>query len=105
MAQYHCGVQSLEQLIRRLEQVYIDRKEDDYSEDGIYTNVVLVGLYTEYLRLDETLVWTKRQLVEHMYRRIKDYVRKAPGGLLNENVTQSLLEIMRTYIEYPDGMY
>ena len=104
MAQYHCGVQSLEQLIRRLEQVYIDRKEDDYSEDGIYTNVVLVGLYTEYLRLDETLVWTKRQLVEHMYRRIKDYVRKAPGGLLNENVTQSLLEIMRTYIEYPDGM-
>lgn len=104
MAQYHCGVQTLEQLIRRMEQVYIDRRPDDYSEDGIYTNILLVGLYAEYLRLDDTLVWTKKELVKHTYRRIVDYVKKAPGGLLNDNVTQSLLEIMRTYIEYPDGM-
>lgn len=104
MALYHCGVQTLEELLQRMEDAYMERRTDDYSDDGVYVNILHVGLYAEYLMRDETLVWKKKEVLKYMYRMLIPYVKNAPNSYLNAGITRNLLETLKTYVEYPDGM-
>lgn len=104
IALYHCGVQPLTKLLQRMEDAYMERRPDDYSDDGIYANIFHVGLYADYLKRDEELVWKKKEVLKYMYRMLMRYVQNAPNNQLNEAVTRNLLEAMKSFIEYPDGL-
>lgn len=103
-ALYHCGVQPLTKLLQRMEDVYMERNADDYSDDGVYANIFHIGLYADYLRRDEELVWKKKEVLKYMYRMLMRYVQNAPNDQWNEGVTRNLLEMMKSFIEYPDGL-
>lgn len=103
-ALYHCGVQPLTKLLQCMEDAYMERNDCDYSDAGVYSNIFLVGLYADYLKRDEELVQKKKELLKYMYRMLMRYVQNAPNNQLSEGVTRNLLETMKTFIEYPDGL-
>ncbi len=103
-AQYHCGVQPLGRLLRWLEEAYTGRDPRDYSENGIYANISLPGLYSDYISRDEEFKVKKKDIVLHMYRQVARYVREAPEDQARGLLTKYLLLFLESYVEYPDGI-
>ncbi|MCI8442420.1 MAG: HD domain-containing protein [Provencibacterium sp.] len=103
-AQYHCGILPLGDLLHWLEEVYMERDEEDYSENGIYSNISIPALYAEYLSNSEQYRFKKREVLSHMYRRVADYVRSAPEEQVGELLLKYLLVFLQSFVEYPDGI-
>ncbi len=101
---YHCGIRTLPELLLQMEKFYVARKDDDYSEDGIWQNIYLPGLYAEYITYQEDFLQKKKEVVGHMYRMMVRYVRNAPNNQLNTRLLHTLITILASFQEYPDGI-
>lgn len=103
-AQYHCGIRPLGDLLRWLEETYLERDEGDYSEDGVYHNLAIPALYAEYLSQNPEHRMNKKEVLSHMYRRVLQYVRRAPERQAGELLMKYLLAFLQRFVEYPDGL-
>lgn len=101
---YHCGIKTLPELLLELEKSYMARKVGDYSVDGIWQNIYLPGLYAAYLAYEEKYLLKKKEVLCHMYRMVVRYVRNAPNNQLNTNLLHTLIAILSSFHEYPDGI-
>lgn len=101
---YHCGIRTLPELLLELEKYYMARNEADYSEDGIWQNIYLPGLYAEYISYQEDFLQKKKEVVGYMYRRMVRYVRIAPNNQLNTRLLHTLITILGSFREYPEGI-
>ncbi len=104
MAQYHCGICTLPQLLKKMEELYMDQDWEDFSERGIFGNIYLPALYGSYLTRDRSLLRGKKDIMSFMYSQMVRYVRKMPNNELNGKLVQNLLGGMRAFVEYPDGI-
>ncbi len=104
IALYHCGIHTLPQLLQRMEEVYLDQDDSDFSESGMWGNVLLPAFYSEYMHFDPPMIRNKKTFMLHMYRRMVEYVRRVPNGRLNSLLVSNLLDGFNTFIEYPDGI-
>lgn len=103
-AQYHCGILPLGDLLRWLEETYLERDEGDYTEDGVYHNISIPALYAEYLSQSPEYRLNKKEVLSHMYRRVVQYVRRAPEHAASELLMKYLLAFLQRFVEYPDGL-
>lgn len=101
---YHCGIRTLPELLLGLEKFYMKRNPLDYSQDGIWQNIYLPGLYAEYLSFEEDFRIKKKEVLGHMYRMVVRYVRNAPNNQLNAQLLHTLIAILESFQEYPDGI-
>lgn len=104
MAQYHCGILTLQELLRRMEEAYMERDPASYSQAGLFHNVFLVALYAEYASFAEGMLTKKKRILEYMYRMLVRYVRSAPNIQLDTDLTSHLISVVLTFAEYPQGM-
>ncbi len=104
MAQYHCGIITLPQLLEKMEELYMDQDWEDFSEQGIFGNTYLPAFYGSYLVKDRALLRGKKDIMSFMYSQMVKYVRKMPNNELNGRLVRYLLEGMRAFVEYPDGI-
>lgn len=103
-AQYHCGVRGLDYLLGWLEQVFMERDEQDYSTDGLYCNMFIPALYASYLGRSQEKMYSKKYVLSFMYRRLEAYVRGMPDNQLSEATLNNLLACLQSFVEYPDGI-
>lgn len=101
---YHCGFYTLAKLFESLEQLYISFSQTDYSQQGMYANLFLPALYTEYVRKDPRHITNKAPIMQLIYRRTLQYVRNAPVGVNTEFLYSYLRPLMVNFIEYPSGI-
>ncbi|MDE6874879.1 MAG: HD domain-containing protein [Lachnospiraceae bacterium] len=101
---YHCGFHTLAQLFENLEQLYISASQTDYSQQGMYTNLFLPAMYTEYVHKDESHITNKAPIMQMIYQRALQYVRNAPAGTNTEFLYSYLRALMFNFIEYPHGI-
>ncbi len=104
VAQYHCGVLTLEQLLTRMEELYMQRDVSDFSDDGCYSNLFLPAIYAEYLLKNNRYKAAKKEVQGHMYRMMLRYVRSVPPEKMTFYFVRNLMNIFITFIEYPDGI-
>lgn len=103
-AQYHCGVITLSQLLKNMEQIYLDRDEEDFSVGGIWANVSLPAYYGAYAADDPSMIRTKKHVLLFMYHQMVRYVQRIPNNQLNGRLVIDLLQGFQAFIEYPDGI-
>ncbi len=101
---YHCGFYTLAKLFENLEQLYISASQTDYSQQGMYTNLFLPAMYTEYVRKDPRHITNKAPIMQLIYQRALQYVRNAPAGVNTEFLYSYLRPLMVNFIEYPNGI-
>ncbi len=101
---YHCGFYTLAELFENLEQLYISASQTDYSQQGMYTNLFLPAMYTEYVRKDAHYITNKAPIMQLIYQRALQYVRNAPAGVNAEFLYSYLRPLMVNFIEYPNGI-
>lgn len=104
LALYHCGFLTLPQLLLNMEKIFMDQDHSDFSESGIWGNVMLPAFYSEYMHFDPSLIQKKKAIVLYMYGRMVSYVQRMSNIQLNSLLAQNLLVCFQTFIEYPDGM-
>lgn len=103
-AAYHCGFNSLQEFFVNLEEIYASVTVTDYSQQGIYVNVYVPGLYSSYVGDNPEYLEKKRPVLTYMYRNLVRYVKSVPNSLENERLFFYLRGTMNVFIEYPDGI-
>lgn len=104
IAQYHCGILTLPQLLQNMERIFLDQDHSDFSESGIWGNVMLPAFYSEYMHFDPSLIGKKRTVMLYMYGCMMRYTKQIPNTRLNSRLIDHLLEGFQTFIEYPGGI-
>lgn len=101
IALYHCGILTLSQLLLNMEKMFMDQDQDDFSENGIWGNVMLPAFYSEYMHFEPAMIQKKKTVMLYMYRQMISYVQRMSNTQLNDRLIYSLLEGFQTFIEYP----
>lgn len=104
IALYHCGVNTLSQLLQKMEQAFMDRDTGDFSENGIWDNVLLPAYYSEYLYNNPSLVPKKKDILLYMYGQVIEFVRRMPHTQLGGRLVSDLLTSFQVFHEFPDGI-
>ncbi len=104
LAQYHCGILTLRQLLTIMEELYMQRDVSDFTDEGNYTNLFLPNIYAEYLSKDSRFKTAKKEVLGHMYRMMLRYVRSVPPEKMTFNFVRNLMNTFINFVEYPDGI-
>lgn len=104
IAQYHCGILTLAQLLQNMERVFMDLDRGDYSEDGLWGHLMLPAFYAEYMRMEPSMIPRKKTVLLFMYGQMIDYVQHVPNTQLNSLLNNHLLAGFQAFVEYPDGI-
>lgn len=102
--QYHAGIRPLTDLLQWFEKTYLERDENDYSEDGIYCNVFIPALYADYLEHHPEFRMKKQLVLSHMYCRLVEYARNMPSNQMGARLQNHLVSCLLSFIEYPGGL-
>lgn len=100
-ASYHCGVHTLPELLLNLEKTYALASHSDYSADGMYGNIFLPLIYSNYVEKDEILLQKKKPVVLMMYRRQLEYLRRVPKDEDMNTLFYYIRSCLTGYLEYP----
>lgn len=100
-ASYHSGIHTLADFLQNIEKVYAATSSTDYSQQGMYGNVYIPAVYSEYMKTDEKLSEKKKPVVLMMYRRLVQYVKQVPSSMFNDALFFYIRCSLDTYIEYP----
>lgn len=100
-AEYHCGVNTLPELLQNLEQLYASVSPGDYGLDGIYGNLYLPTVYSDYVAKDEEMAERKKPVVLMMYRRQLEYLKHAPVDKNLDKLFFYVRSTLDSYLEYP----
>lgn len=98
---YHCGIHSLQELLHNLEKTYATVSHSDYSAEGMYGNIFLPLIYSNYLERDSALVEKKKPVVLMMYRRQEDYLKRVPKDENMNTLFYYIRSCLDVYLEYP----
>ncbi len=104
VAQYHCGIYTLDYLLTCMEEMYMRRNVSDYTLEGIYNNIFIPSMYAEYLSHNGHYRNAKKEVLGHMYRMMLRYVRSVPADQVSISLIRNLMGVFQTFIEYPDGI-
>lgn len=100
-ASYHGGIHTKEEFLQNMEKVYASASITDYSQQGMYGNVYIPALYSEYVKADERMIEKKKPVILMMYRWLMQYVKQVPHSMLNDELFFYIRGSLDSYIEYP----
>lgn len=100
-SQYYCGLQPLSYLLTQFEKIYMDCARDDFSGEGMYGNIFLPAIYSNYLDRYPEYREKKKDVICHMNHSVADYVHKVPNNQLGDQLMHYLLNFLQVFMEYP----
>lgn len=103
-SQFYCGLQPLPYLFTQLERIYMDRGCSDFSDEGMYGNIFMPAVYSNYIERYPEYRDSKREIVCHMNRNVVDYVHRVPNNQFNDQLLYYLLLYLQNFLEYPGEM-
>lgn len=102
--EYYCGIISLDQLLRRTEDLLDDADPADFSPAGMYAIASLPAFYSQYLQQFPDRVPPRKEYLDHLYRRMLNYVDACPQELGEGRLFLYLRQLSFTYVETDSGI-
>ncbi len=96
---YYCGLDTLEGLLTKMEQL-MDRTDlSDFSAENMYGLISLPAFYCQYFKQYPDRLPGRREYIESLYQRILDYVDAFPDAPENETLFLYLRQLSISFVE------
>lgn len=102
--EYYCGITSLDQLLRRTEDLLDAADPADFSQEGMYAIASLPAFYSQYLQQFPDRVPPRKEYLDALYRRVLDYMDACPWELGEGRLFLYLRQLSFTYVETSSGI-
>lgn len=102
--EYCCGIDDLDRLLTKVEDLLDSADTEDYSPDSMYSMISLPAFYCQYLNQYPERIPPRTEYVESLYRRMMDYVDRFPGGPGDPRLFSYLRQVAYTYVETEHGI-
>lgn len=101
---YYCGLDTLDGLLFKMEQLMDETDIHDFSPDNMYGLISIPAFYCQYLQEYPERLPRKKDYVESLYQKILDYLRIFPQAAGNESLFFYLRQLSCTFVETGDGI-
>lgn len=102
--EYYCGMDSLNGLLAKMEQLMNTAMPGDYSTEGMYASISLPAFYSQYLGHYPELIEGREPYIDGLYSRILRYMDDFPPEEQSESLFVYLRQLSYTFVETPDGV-
>lgn len=102
--EYYCGLDTLEGLLTKLEDLMDHAELSDFSTDGMFALISVPAFYGQYLQEYPELLPDRTEYLDALYRRIMDYVEMFPEASENETLFYYLRQLAETFVETGSGI-
>lgn len=97
--EYYCGLVTLEELLRKMEELMDSTDIKDFSHDNMYGIISMPAIYCQYLREYPEQLYGREEYLAQLYRKIIVYVETFPDNETNDRIFYYLRQLSSTYIE------
>ncbi len=97
--EYYCGLDTLDGLLTKMEDLMDAANPFDVSVDGMYGIISLPAFYCQYLQDYPEKIPEREEYIESLYRRILNYVENFPEESKNETLFYYLRQLSYTFVE------
>lgn len=97
--EYYCGIDSLDRLLQKVEDLLDSADPEDFSEDGMYCVVSLPAFYCQYLQQYPERLQGRKKYVEELYWRALSYVDSFGARPGEKTLFQFLRQLIYTFVE------
>ncbi len=97
--EYYCGLDTLDGLLSKMEELMNKADPTDFSADSIYGLISLPAFYCQYLEEYPERIPAHLEYIEDLYKRIWEYVKVFPDASVNEQLFFSLRQLSSTFLE------
>lgn len=97
--EHQCGIRSLEELLKKMEELMDNTDTSDFSSEGIYGIISLPAFYCQYLTEYPEFIPKHKRFLEDMYRRVIDYIDNFSDLGIIESLFYSLRQLSYTFLE------
>lgn len=101
---YYCGLNTLDELLHKMELLMDRAEENDYSPDGVYAMISLPAFYCNFLQENPEKLPERTEYLESLYRRASAYVAGFPRASENETLFFALRQLMLVFVETKNSM-
>lgn len=102
--EYHCGLDTIDGFLNKMEQLMNDADPDDFSAESMYGLISLPAFYCQYLREFPERIPDREKYIEGLYQRIWDYVIAFPDTSINEQLFFHLSQLASTFLETKNSL-
>lgn len=97
--EYYCGLNTLEELLTRLEGLMDSADISDFSADSMYGIISLPAFYCQYLQQYPEMIQERQEYIEGLYQKILKYVEAFPKSEESESLFFYLRQLSITFLE------
>lgn len=97
--EYYCGLNTLEELLTRLEGLMDTTDISDFSVDSMYGIISLPAFYCQYLQEYPELIQERQEYIEGLYKKVLKYVEAFPKAEESESLFFYLRQLSFTFVE------
>lgn len=97
--EYYCGLNTLEGLLTRLEELMDAADVTDFSADSMYGIISIPAFYCQYLQEYPELTQSRKEYIESLYKKVLEYVEAFPKAEENESLFLYLRQLSVTFVE------
>ncbi len=97
--EYYCGLDHLNGLLTKLERLMDATDSADFSVESMYGMISLPAFYCQFLNQYPDRLQERKEYLERIYLKVKDYVEAFPESAENESLFFYLRQLSKTFIE------
>ena len=97
--EYYCGLNSLPELLTKIENLMDGANTQDFSTDTMYALISLPAFYCQFLRQYPERIPERKEYIASLYQKILDYMDAFPESSENETLFHYLRQLLNTFVE------
>ncbi len=97
--EYYCGLNSLQELLSKIEALMDEADPCSFSADSMYALISLPAFYCQFLEHYPERIPERKEYIASLYRKILDYVDSFPEASENETLFFYLRQLSHTFVE------
>ena len=97
--EYYCGLDNLDGLLTKMENLMNTANLSDFSIDGMYGIISLPAFYCQYLDQYPERIPERKEYIQNLYQKILYYVEAFPKTEENESLFFYLRQLSYTFVE------
>ena len=102
--EYYCGLDTLDGLLTKLEELMDGADLTDFSGDGMFALISAPAFYCQYLREYPERIPERAEYLGGLYGRIMEYMETFPEASENETLFYYLRQLSETFVETEFGI-
>ena len=96
---FYCGLDTLNGLLEKMEDMMDEADPEDFSTDGMYSLISLPAFYCNFLQEYPEKIPERREYVDSLYRKIFCYMEEFPQKEEAESLFFYLRQLLSAYVE------